>query len=609
MGRGSDRSRRGDRLFADLSALRGARPLLLARDMATKNALGVLWVAMAMTGCSGKDGVSEPLRVEIDGPVGPAHTNAILTFQIDVHGPRPERVELRKDGGLLTELSYPYLWAWDTRTTPEGSHTVHAVAIDGDTVVESDPVQVFVDRTPPSIVERTPADGATDVDAFSHVTVELDEEIDERTLDDARVVFISGNPIFGASLGSDRRTLRLPAATDFLGFPNVATVDLSGVRDLAGNPIADATWSYRLPAWASVGSPATDGASSPAIAVDASGNPIVAFVTGGDLRVSRRVSGEWGALGGTLDADAGNEVASPVIAMADGNSPVVAWIERAADRDELRAARWNGTTWEPLGASPINATTGSDARDPVLARDAGGAPLLGWNEGGRVRIARWSAGAWTAVGAASLPAASSARGDWLCTEEGRTFVALVDGESALRVFELLSGSTWSQLGNGPVADVARDDLALTWNAWFFFPAVAFFEESTPGSHRLFVHQYAGGTEWFDLTGAPLTGAAGAANPRISNGPISQGGFFPGDPAAGGDTIPAAGQPSLQLAWEEAGEMRTMVFDAFTWLPHDDPAPATPVTRARPVLADDGVRGVWLAWEEAGAVQVGKINHR
>lgn len=563
----------------------------------------------AASACSGGGGGGggEGFRVEIDGPVGPAHTNATLTFQIDVHGARPDRVELRKDGGLLAEISYPYLWAWDTTTTPEGAYSVTAVAADGDESVESDPVQVIVDRTPPAIVTRVPDAGATGVDAFSIVSVELDEAVDDRTLDEARIVFVSGNPVFGAQLSEDRRSLRLPAATDFLGFPNVGTVDLSNVRDLAGNPIADGTWDYHLPSWVPAGTPAAS-SSAPALALDQDGAPLVAFVAGGELRVSHREGATWTALGGVIAAGV---VSTPALLVDGANAPIAAWLEDDGSRDALRAARWNGTAWDPLGAAALNATAG-DATDPVLALDAAGTPLLAWNEGGRVRVSGWSAGSWSAVGAATLPATASARGEYLKTENGETLLGYRDEDGAVRMLRL-SGGAWTPLG-AAAGTSARGEIAISWDGWSYVPVVAFFEETAPGAWSVAVRQYDGASSWYDLAFGSLTTGEAAANPRLSNAPISQGAFFPGDPVAeqGGIeelTPPEAASPSLQLAWEEDGAIHTMVYDSFAWMPKGDARISPEAATSRPSIADDGVRGVWLAWEEAGAVQVARINHR
>lgn len=581
----------------------------------------------AITGCTGGSGSPAGLSIEIDGPVSPAFTNGILTFQIDVRGGHPERVELRRDGALLAEVAYPYLWAWDTATNAEGVYSVVAVAVDGEETVESDPVSVTVDRTPPAIVQRSPLADATDVDVYGTVTVQLDEAVDIRTVDLAQIVFASGSPVIGATLSADGKTLTLPAATDFLPVPNVATVDLSDVRDLAGNPVDTGNWNFELPAWLSLGAadriPSSD-ASEPAIAVDAADRPVVAFLEETDLMVSRWNGTTWDALGGALDAAVVNEIATPCIALDAADAPVAVWIEwdaaTAGSQRELHAARWSGSAWIALGGL-LNETAG-DAGNPVLAgNDGSGAPIVAWNEGGRVRVARYVSNAWQPVGAASLPAAGSARGTYLTVANNVVRLVYRAPDASVQVLRL-NGGTWQAEGS-PVSVAGREDLSISFDDYYFVPVVAVAEDDGSGNFTLQVRQFDGGSSWYDLSFLPPTASTAATNPRLTNAPIgSGGGFFPegdgsGNGAAAAVTTPVPppieSYPSLQLVWSENGDVKASVFDFFEWAPMGAADYVTDATAAEPAIAHDGERGVYLAWHEddAGArtVRIGRMNRR
>lgn len=565
-----------------------------------------------VAGCTNDGDISgKGFSVEIDGPVSPAYTNGVLTFQIDVHGGRPETVELRRDGALLTTLSYPYLWAWETSLVAEGQYGIVAVATLAGEVAESAPVSVTVDRTAPVIVDRSPALDAKDVDAYGEVTIVLDEAIDEDTVDLAQIVFASGSPVTGASLSADKKTLTMPAFADFNPTPNIATVDLSDVRDLAGNPVDAGNWNYEVPAFLSLGAadrePTAD-AFEPAIAVDDEGHPVVAFLEGGDLFVSRWNGSTWVELGGALDTNAAHDVATPAIAVDAAGTPFVAWIEwdgaAPGSQRALFAARWNGTAWESLGGA-LNETSG-DAADPVLVVDAAGAPMLAWNESGAVRTARRPAGAWLS-GGSGLPASSTASGSFLSVDNGTTRLALRDGAGAVRAYSW-SGN-WSAIGE-PVSTAGRADVSISWDANSYQPVVAFAEEISSGVFGLRVRQFDGGNGWYDLTFAPPTSSSAARDPRLTNAAIGSGGFFPEDGAA---PPPEPAYPSLQLAWNENGDVRAAVFDFFEWSSmgianHDPEADA-----GRPSVAHDGGRGVFLTWHEGEdddrTVRVGRMNRR
>lgn len=570
------------------------------------------------TGCTGNGGSGEELSIEIDGPVSPAWTNGILTFQIDVHGGRPERVELRRDGVLLTELSYPWLWAWDTAGADEGTYSVVAVAIDGEKTVQSNPVAVNVDRTAPQVLERSPLPGAEDVDVFGTITVVLDEAVDERTVDMARVEFAAGSPVNGATLSADGKTLTLPVSADLLPTPNVATVDLSDVHDLAGNPVGAGSWNFEIPAWLSLGAadraPATDTV-EPAIAVDAADRPVVAFVEDADLVVSRWNGSAWLPLGAALDATGADEVGAPAIAIDPAtDSPIVAWIEWDTSPPNaqriLRAAQWSGTAWVPMGG-PLNETA-ADASDPVLVGDAGGgAPMLAWNEGGKIRAARFVSSAWQAANA-SLPAAASARGTYLTAAGGTTRLVYRASDASIQVMRW-SGTAWQNEG-GAVSPSGRDDLSITFDENYYVPVVAVAEETDPGVFVLQVRQFDGSAGWYDLSFLPPASSSNATDPRLCNAPIGNGGgVFPEDAELGAAVPPEPAYPSLQLVWNEDGDVRASVFDFFEWAPMGAADFVPAAAAARPSVAHDGSHGVFLAWHEddagANTVRIGRMNRR
>ena len=84
--------------------------------------------------------------------------------------------------------------------------------------------------------------------------------------------------------------------------------------------------------------------------------------------------------------------------------PVLAWVEQgpAAGRnfDQLRAARWNGGSWETLGGV-LNENPGHNAAQLTAARGPDGQPWLGWSEdAGTAHVdsylmSRWDGLAWS----------------------------------------------------------------------------------------------------------------------------------------------------------------------------------------------------------------------
>ncbi len=101
----------------------------------------------------------------ITSPSQTAYTNGMITIQVAAtpgNNP-PAEVEIRVDGTMLTTVQQPFSYAWDTKNASEGSHQVDATATIGGTTITSKPVTIWVDRTPPFIAMRTPAQNATNV--------------------------------------------------------------------------------------------------------------------------------------------------------------------------------------------------------------------------------------------------------------------------------------------------------------------------------------------------------------------------------------------------------------------------------------------------------------
>src|SRR5262249_11026174 len=110
--------------------------------------------------------------------------------------------------------------------------------------VTSPQVSVTVDNTAPTVTAKTPAAGATNVDADVNLTVTFSEAIEPTTisfvLKDA-----ANNTVAGAlSYDAATKTVTLNPNSD-LNLNAGYTATLSGVKDVAGNPLgAPLTWSF-----------------------------------------------------------------------------------------------------------------------------------------------------------------------------------------------------------------------------------------------------------------------------------------------------------------------------------------------------------------------------
>ena len=115
---------------------------------------------------------------------------------------------------------------------------------------------------------------------------------------------------------------------------------------------------------------------------DISGVPYVAWrettgILGGLIFVKRFDGTSWVQVGGSLNVDATMGAAFPRITSV-GGVPYVTWKEAGGGKFQIRVARFNGTTWEPVGAS-LNIDTAQAGSEPSIA-SVGGVPYVAWAE-------------------------------------------------------------------------------------------------------------------------------------------------------------------------------------------------------------------------------------
>ncbi|HRO90872.1 MAG TPA: hypothetical protein PLC06_10270 [Promineifilum sp.] len=163
------------------------------------------------------------------------------------------------------------------------------------------------------------------------------------------------------------------------------------------------------------------GGSSPSVAIDHDGAPIVAWVGGDpniDIYVRRWDGTAWVEIGAGSASGGGISNTSgwsgyPSLAVGPDGAPVVAWSDGSNDsddtnNDEIYVRRWDGTTWVELGGSGSGggiSNTDNYSWYPTLAIDPDGMPIVAWDDrssGNReIYVRRWDGTAWAEMGAGS----------------------------------------------------------------------------------------------------------------------------------------------------------------------------------------------------------------
>jgi hypothetical protein len=109
----------------------------------------------------------------------------------------------------------------------------------------------------------------------------------------------------------------------------------------------------------------------------------------------------WSRLDHLLDLDAQSDAVNPAVAIDATGAPVVAWTEFVDGmRERGLISRWSGSKWQIVGGTPW--LTDPDARPsrPALALHAGGAPVVAWTNNGRTSVARFNGPATLPIGMA-----------------------------------------------------------------------------------------------------------------------------------------------------------------------------------------------------------------
>lgn len=454
-----------------------------------------LWLAGALAaaaiGCSDGGGTA-PSKVSIVSPASPVYLRGgelqILVFVDGV----PERVDLHKDGGPWANLGAngPFQLTWAADGEPERVHRFVARALLEGRWHESAPLEVFVDRTAPTLVTTSPRDGATRVPLDARLTLTFSERFDPGSTAGAVTVRAGGEPP-PLTLHPDptARVLSIEIEGGLSGSGGVTVEVGPPLRDLAGNTMAPATLTYSLPVWSELGggphAPAgalralvgdgpsavtesawltpgdlgwTDGeapCSSALTAVQAAGDgPWAACRVAGGIALRRLGASGWWDEGTIPLVNAGSYVNDVGLALVSPGHPLVLWGETfvvdGAYRNRVYGlVRDEARTWQP-------ATPGADGTSYLFElAPAGAGALVGWADGTGLHTARWSDTGWLAL--ASLDSST-----WgLAAGLGGVVGFAVDDRLAVR---RLDGSRWTPI-SGPLEELppgtSRGPAAIT----------------------------------------------------------------------------------------------------------------------------------------------------
>ena len=146
-------------------------------------------------------------------------------------------------------------------------------------------------------------------------------------------------------------------------------------------------------AWVEVGGSASGGGVSqnggswaPALDIDPSGAPIVAYVRGvmndGDIHARRWDGAVWVDMGEGVSNNDGQSW-WPVLAVNQVGAPIIAWMDDSSGQFQIYVRRWDGTAWVEFDSGSATAGGISETPDysgqPSLAIAADGRAIVAWH--------------------------------------------------------------------------------------------------------------------------------------------------------------------------------------------------------------------------------------
>ncbi len=264
------------------------------------------------------------------------------------------------------------------------------------------------------IVDRTPAQGSTNVHVGTEITATFSRFLDPATVNDGNVIVTgTGGVSLGKtlSLTDENRTIVITLAAAPALPADVTIVFTSGIQDVLGNPFTRAEWTFSMPEWwEPFGETPANGSSS--VDLDASGLPVVAWCASDGVHVSRWSAGGWTPVGQVLSLGGAGGCGTPSVAYSSlGDTLAVAWEETTSAGGSDRAmyvAVWNGTEWRNLSGAALSASqavataTVPYGMSPTLALDRTAVIYVAARVGLVVRAWQGTVGAtsWTPLGGA-----------------------------------------------------------------------------------------------------------------------------------------------------------------------------------------------------------------
>jgi hypothetical protein len=223
--------------------------------------------------------------------------------------------------------------------------------------------------------------------------------------------------------------------------------------------------------------------------------------------------GVGSASAGGISSNAGYSW-QPAVAVASSGEPILAWEDHSSGYGDIYVRRWNGSTWEEMGAGSASGGGISNSSNPsgqaAVATTSDGAVYIAWTNRTivtpEIYVRRWNGSGWEEVGAGSASGGGiSNTSGWsqlpsmAVAPDGTVYVAWEEDIAGQIYVRRWNGNGWEEVGAG---SASGGGISNTSGGGSFGSSIAVAPDGTPyvawcdgsnGWEQIYVRRWRGGT--------------------------------------------------------------------------------------------------------------------